>query len=134
MCPVQTSFWSHLTTHPGSSHQIGISRPLGGFPSGTSGKESACQCRRLKRYGFNPWITNIPWRRKWQSIPVFLPGKIPWTEEPGRLQSMRFKELDRTERLSTTHSCLDSTELKWPQFICPWPCLLSLCLSSKTQG
>ena len=21
--------------------------------------------------------------------PVFLPGKIPWTEEPGRLQSLR---------------------------------------------
>ena len=26
-----------------------------------------------------------PWRRKWQSTPVFLPGKIPWTEEPSGL-------------------------------------------------
>ena len=26
--------------------------------------------------------------RKWQPTPVFLPGKIPWTEEPGRLKSM----------------------------------------------
>ena len=26
--------------------------------------------------------------RAWQPTPVFLPGKIPWTEEPGRLQSM----------------------------------------------
>ena len=25
-----------------------------GFPGGTSGKESACQCRRLKRLGFDP--------------------------------------------------------------------------------
>ena len=24
----------------------------------------------------------------WQPTPVFLPGKIPWTEDPGRLQSM----------------------------------------------
>ena len=24
-------------------------------------------------------------RRQWQPIPVLLPGKIPWTEEPGRL-------------------------------------------------
>ena len=24
---------------------------------------------------FNPWVRKIPWRRKWQPIPVFLPGK-----------------------------------------------------------
>ena len=46
-----------------------------GFLGGTSGKESACQCRRHKRCGFHPWIGKIPWRRKWQPIPVFLPGK-----------------------------------------------------------
>ena len=27
-------------------------------------------------------------RRQWQPTPVLLPGKIPWMEEPGRLQSM----------------------------------------------
>ena len=27
------------------------------------------------------WVRKIPWRRKWQPIPVFLPGKIPWAEE-----------------------------------------------------
>ena len=26
--------------------------------------------------------------RKWQPIPVVLPGEIPWTEEPGELQFM----------------------------------------------
>ena len=36
----------------------------------------------------SPCIRKIPWRRKWQPTPVFLPEKIPWTEEPGRLQSM----------------------------------------------
>ena len=30
----------------------------------------------------------IPWTRKWQPTPVLLPGKFPWTEEPGGLQSM----------------------------------------------
>ena len=31
--------------------------------------------------------------------------KIPWTEEPGRLQSMAHKELDTTDQLSIyTHS------------------------------
>ena len=29
-----------------------------------------------------------PWRRAWQPIPVFLPGRIPWTEGPSELQSM----------------------------------------------
>ena len=30
----------------------------------------------------------IPMGRKWQPTPVFLPGNIPWTEEPGGLQTM----------------------------------------------
>ena len=46
-----------------------------GFPTGTFGKESACQCRRCKRDRFNPWVGEIPWRRKWQLTPVFLLGK-----------------------------------------------------------
>ena len=44
-----------------------------GFPGGASGKEPACQCRRHKRHGLDPWVGKIPWRRKWQPIPVFLP-------------------------------------------------------------
>ena len=27
------------------------------------------------RHGFDPWVGKIPWRRKWQLNPVFLPGK-----------------------------------------------------------
>ena len=70
------------------------------FPGGTSGRESACQCRRCKRRGFHPWVTKIPWRRKWQPTPAFLPGKPPWTEEPGELHSpWGHKESDTTESL-----------------------------------
>ena len=32
----------------------------------------ACHCRRHR---FDPWVRKIPWRRKWQPTPVFLPGK-----------------------------------------------------------
>ena len=46
-----------------------------GFPCGTSGKEPACQCRRLEKCGFDPWFGKISWRRKWQPTLVFLPGK-----------------------------------------------------------
>ena len=45
------------------------------FPGGASGKEPACQRKICKRHGFNPWVRKIPWRRKWQPTPVFLPGE-----------------------------------------------------------
>ena len=59
-----------------------------GFPGGASGQELACQCRRHKRHGFDPWVGKIPLRKARQPTPVLLPGESPWTEEPGRLQSM----------------------------------------------
>ena len=30
----------------------------------------------VQRCGFNPWVRKIPWKRKWQPTPVFLPGKF----------------------------------------------------------
>ena len=41
-----------------------------------SGKESTCQCWKLRTCGFDPWIRKIPWSRKWQSIAILLPGKF----------------------------------------------------------
>ena len=38
-------------------------------------KKSTCHFRRYRRCGFNPWVGKIPWRRKWQPTPVFLPGE-----------------------------------------------------------
>ena len=46
-----------------------------GFSGGTRGKEPAFQRRKHRRLGFNPWVRKIPWRRAWQSTPVFLPGE-----------------------------------------------------------
>ena len=28
------------------------------------------------RCRFDPWVRKIPWSRKWQPIPVFLPGEF----------------------------------------------------------
>ena len=42
------------------------------FPRWFSGKESACQCMR---HCFDPWVGKIPWGKKWQPTPVFLPGE-----------------------------------------------------------
>ena len=41
------------------------------LPMWLSGKESAVQCRRCKRRGFNPWVKKIPWSRNWQLTVVF---------------------------------------------------------------
>ena len=56
------------------------------LPRWLSGKEHACQCRRRRRRGFNPWIRKIPWRRKWQPLQHSCLGK-PMDREPGGLQS-----------------------------------------------
>ena len=59
-----------------------------GGPSGdASGKEPACQCRRHKIRGFDPWIRKIPWRRACNPL-QYSCWRIPWTEEPGGLESM----------------------------------------------
>ena len=42
------------------------------LPRWLGGKEST---RQHWRCGFNPWVGKIPWTRKWQPTPVFLPGE-----------------------------------------------------------
>ena len=57
----------------------------------------------------NPWVRKIPWRRKWQPTPVFLPGESHGQRSLLGCYSPRGrKELDRTERQSTdyAHSCI----------------------------
>ena len=59
----------------------------GGFPGGASVKNSSANAGDMSR-GFDPWVGKIPWRRKWQSAPAFLPreshgqrsllGYSPW--------------------------------------------------------
>ena len=49
-----------------------LSRSPMGFPGGSDGKESSCNAGDL---GLIPWVGKIPWSRKWQPTPVFLPGK-----------------------------------------------------------
>ena len=55
---------------------------------GSSGKEPACQCRRRKRCGFDPWVGKIPLEEGMATHSSILAWEIPWTEEPGGLQSI----------------------------------------------
>ena len=65
----------------------------------SSGKEPTSQCRRHKRCRFDPWIRKIPWRRKWQPTPVFLPGKSHGQRSLVDYSPWDHKELDTTEQL-----------------------------------
>ena len=33
-------------------------------------------CCKCKRHKFNPWVRKTPWRRRWQTTPVFLLGEF----------------------------------------------------------
>ena len=73
-----------------------------GVQSDTSDKEPTCQRRRHKRLGFDPWVWTMPWRRKGQTPhSSFLAQRIPWTEEPGGLQTMCPKELNMNDHTGT---------------------------------
>ena len=71
-----------------------------GLPGGSDGKESACNARDM---GLDPWVRNIPWRRKCQPTSVLLPeesheqrsleGHSPWGP----------KETDTTDKC--VHAC-----------------------------
>ena len=76
---------AHRTDGPWGQALLWISHT----PSGSS-KVSSLIAQSVKNLpavqetGFNSWVRKIPWRRKRQPTPVFLPGwRIPWTEEPG---------------------------------------------------
>ena len=56
----------------------------------------SCAGRR-KRCGFDPCVGKIPWRRAQATHSIILAWRIPWTEEPGRLQSIGPTESDTTE-------------------------------------
>ena len=75
------------------------------FPGGASGKEFTCQCRGLKRCGFDPWVRKIPWRRKWQPTPVFLPGKFHAQRSP-----VGHSAWDGEESDTTAHTCMCTAE------------------------
>ena len=63
-----------------------------------SGKKSTCQRRRC---GWDPWVEKIPWRKKWQSTPVFLPGKSHGQRSLVGYSPWDQKDLDTIERAHT---------------------------------
>ena len=102
------------------------------LPRWLSDKESACQCRRPKRRGFDP--RKIPWRRKWEPTPVFLPWRILGQ---GSLQATVHRVAKSSTRLGT-HTLHQHSQLQQEWLVGPG--LAPLChteswrLADKTMG
>ena len=71
-----------------------------GFPCGSAVKESA---RNGVGLGSIPGWED-PLEKEMATHSSILAGRIPWIEEPGRLQSMGLQESDTSERPSTQHT------------------------------
>ena len=50
-----------------------------------------------RRLGLNPWVRRITWGKKWQPIPVFLPGKFHGQEHLVDYSPWGRKESDMTD-------------------------------------
>ena len=46
------------------------------FPGGAVVKNLPANADRCRQLRFDPWVRKVPWNRKWQPTPVFLPGKF----------------------------------------------------------
>ena len=74
-----------------------------GFPQGAlSGKEPTCLCRRHKR-----WVGDLGWEdvleEEMATHSSILAWRIPWSEEPGRLQFIEVQRVRHVRKqLSST--------------------------------
>ena len=75
---------------------LNLSMLTKGLPWWLRGQSVCLQCRRP---GFHPWVGHIPWRRKWQPTPVFLPGKPHGWRSLVGYSPWSHKESDTTEWL-----------------------------------
>ena len=62
-------------------------------------------CLKCRRLGFDPWVRKIPWRRKWQPTPAFLPEKSHGQRSLVGYSPWGCKESDTTS-LSLSFHCI----------------------------
>ena len=84
----------HRIGHDWATEQVQMCALSEGFPWWLSGKEPACQYRRLR---FDSWVGKILWKRKWQPTAVFLPGNSHGQRSLAGYSPWGHKDLDMTE-------------------------------------
>ena len=58
---------------------------------------------QFQRPRYDPRVRSIPWRRKWQLTPVFLPGEFHGQRSLASYSPRGLKESDMTEQLTEIH-------------------------------
>ena len=81
-----------------------------GFPDSSEGKEWRV-CLQRGRPGFDDSVWKIPWRRKWQSTLVFLPGKSHGWRSLACYSPRGLKESDMTNTHTWIYVCMFSHSL-----------------------
>ena len=95
-----------------------------GFPDDSDSKESTCECRI---HEFDHWVRKIPWKRKWQPPPVFLPWKSHGQRNLVGCSPWCLKESDMTEWVSTVTDGWTPRKWSpnsWLNYICKAFCIL----------
>ena len=86
-----------------------------GFPGGSEGKASACNAGDL---GSIPGSVEDPLEKEMAAHSSTLAWKTPWTEKPGRLQSMGSQRVGHDLEISPS---LKKTRCEaWSFFFLPW--------------
>ena len=67
------------------------------FVGGSKVKNPSASAGDTGDVGFNPWVGKIPWSRKQQLTPVFLPGESHGQRSLAGYSPWGHKELDTTE-------------------------------------
>ena len=96
-----------------------------------SGKESTCQCRR---HGFDPWVGKIPLEKGMATLSSILAWRIPWTEEPGWLQSMGLQRVRHDWAINTFTWLLFYTYRQLSWILCSQQEQSSFCFCSHPNS
>ena len=90
--------WHHRSDEHEFEQALGVGEGQGGLVCCSPwGCKELDMTERLNCTGFDPWVRKIPWRRKWQPTPVFLPGKSHGQRSLVGYTLWGHKELDTTE-------------------------------------
>ena len=95
-----------------------------GLPWWLSNEESACQCRHIETWETREtWVRSLaredPLEKETATHCSILAGEIPWTEKPGRLQSMWLQRAEQdlvTKQQFFFFTILCNAEINIPEY------------------
>ena len=101
---------------PGALQSLGLHRVRDTATATAGGSVVKNPPSNVGDSGFNPWTRKIPWRRKWQPPPVFLPEKFHgqrWATVLGVAKSQKRLSTHTHVLISGIDQILSKFPLKW---------------------